>query len=153
MFKFCESQNVHPHLLKTHIEARRKRIRDTKRIDWATAEAMAFGSLMYQGYNVRLSGEDAGRGTFSHRHAMLVDRQTNETFVPLNQLQTPGGQERCGKLEVVNSLLSEEAVLLFEYGMALDNPNQLIVWEAQYGDFLNMAQHVVDTFIASAESA
>lgn len=112
---------------------------------------MAFGSLMYQGYNVRLSGEDVGRGTFSHRHAMLVDRKTNETFVPLNTLQTPDGQ-RCGKLEVVNSLLSEEAVLAFEYGMAIDNPHQLIIWEAQFGDFFNVAQNIIDTFITSAES-
>lgn len=129
---------------------RRKRLADGLRIDWATAEAMAFGSLMYQGHNVRLSGEDVGRGTFSHRHAMLVDRRTNEMFVPLNQLCDAA--PHCGRLEVANSILSEEAVLAFEYGMAIDNPANLIVWEAQFGDFFNGAQIIIDAFIASGES-
>lgn len=117
-------------------------------IDWATAEAMAIGSLLYQGHNVRLSGEDVGRGTFSHRHIMLVDQETNEMFVPLNSMKGGLG----GKVEVANSVLSEEAVLGFEYGMAIDNPNNLIIWEAQFGDFFNGAQIIIDTFIASGES-
>lgn len=123
---------------------------------------------MYQGHNVRLSGEDVGRGTFSHRHAMLVDNKSNEMYIPLNTLdgktllfpiaqnqtkyfeKVPGG--KGGKLEVANSILSEEAVLSFEYGMALDNPQNLIIWEAQFGDFFNGAQIIIDTFIASGES-
>lgn len=119
-----------------------------EKIDWSTAEAMAIGSLMYQGYNVRISGEDVGRGTFSHRHVMLVDQDTNEMFIPLNDLK--GGHD--GKLEVAHSILSEEAVLAYEYGMAIDNPNNLIIWEAQFGDFANGAQIIIDNFIISGES-
>lgn len=109
---------------------------------------MAIGSLLYQGHNVRLSGEDVGRGTFSHRHIMLIDQETNEMFIPLNSMKGGLG----GKVEVANSILSEEAVLGFEYGMAIDNPNNLIIWEAQFGDFFNGAQILIDTFIASGES-
>lgn len=103
---------------------------------------------MYQGYNVRISGEDVGRGTFSHRHAMLIDQETNDMYIPLNSLKGGLG----GKLEVANSILSEEAVLGFEYGMAIDNPNNLIIWEAQFGDFFNGAQIIFDAFIASGET-
>lgn len=142
------SQNIHPHLLKTHVNNRIKRLENGSRIDWATAEALAIGSLMYQGHNVRISGEDVGRGTFSQRHAMLVDQQTNEIHIPLNDMDHGDG----GKLEVANSILSEEAVLAFEYGMSIDNPNNLIIWEAQFGDFYNGAQIIIDTFIASGES-
>lgn len=142
------AQKVHPHLKKTHIEGRRKKLNTGEKIDWATAEAMAFGSLMYQGYNVRLSGEDVGRGTFSHRHCMLVDQDTNDMFIPLNELKGGNG----GKLEVAHSILSEEAVLAYEYGMAIDNPNNLIIWEAQFGDFANGAQIIIDNFICSGES-
>lgn len=141
-------QNIHPHLLKTHVTAKKKKILAGD-IDWATAEAMAIGSLMYQGgHNVRFSGEDVGRGTFSHRHIMLIDQETNEMFIPLNAMKGGLG----GKVEVANSVLSEEAVLAFEYGMAIDNPNNLIIWEAQFGDFFNGAQIIIDTFIASGES-
>lgn len=141
-------QNVHPHLLKTHIEGRRKKLELGAKIDWSTAETLAIGSLMYQGHNVRISGEDVGRGTFSHRHVMLVDQKTNEMYIPLNDLKGGHG----GKLEVAHSILSEEAVLGFEYGMAIDNPNNLIIWEAQFGDFANGAQIIIDNFIASGES-
>ena len=144
---FSLFQNIHPHLLKIHVQAKTKKILAGD-IDWATAEAMAIGSLMYQGHNVRLSGEDVGRGTFSHRHIMLVDQETNEMFIPLNSMKGGLG----GKVEVANSILSEEAVLGFEYGMAIDNPNNLIIWEAQFGDFFNGAQIIIDTFIASGES-
>ncbi|XP_031631638.1 probable 2-oxoglutarate dehydrogenase E1 component DHKTD1 homolog, mitochondrial [Contarinia nasturtii] len=139
---------IHPHLLKTHVNNRLKRLENGQRIDWATAEAMAIGSLMYQGHNVRISGEDVGRGTFSQRHAMLVDQQTNEIYIPLNDMSHGNG----GKIEIANSILSEEAVLGFEYGMALDNPNNLIIWEAQFGDFYNGAQIIIDTFIVSGET-
>lgn len=109
---------------------------------------MAIGSLMYQGHNVRISGEDVGRGTFSHRHVMLVDQQTNEIHIPLNDMRHGKG----GKLEIANSILSEEAVLAYEYGMAIDNPNNLFIWEAQFGDFYNGAQIIIDTFVVSGES-
>lgn len=102
---------------------------------------------MYQGHNVRLSGEDVGRGTFAQRHAMLIDQETNEVCVPLNTLKGGLG----GKYEVANSILSEEAVLGFEYGMSIDNPNNLIIWESQFGDFYNGAQIIFDQFIASGE--
>lgn len=134
--------------MKTHVANRLKRLESGEKIDWATAEALAFGSLMYQGFNVRISGEDVGRGTFSQRHAMLVDQETNEMYIPLNTLKGGHG----GKLEVASSILSEEAVLGFEYGMAIDNPNNLIIWEAQFGDFFNGAQILIDTFVVTGES-
>lgn len=139
---------THPHLLKTFVMGRMKKIIDGVKIDWATAEALAFGSLMYQGHNIRLSGEDIGRGTFSHRHAMLIDQKTNEMIIPLNAMKGGLG----GKLELAHSILSEEAVLGFEYGYAIDNPNNLVIWEAQFGDFFNGAQIIIDTFIASGET-
>lgn len=140
--------NIHSHLLKTHVMSRLKKLTDGQKIDWATAEALAFGSLMYQGHNIRLSGEDIGRGTFSQRHAMLVDQNTNEMFIPLNAMRGGLG----GKLELAHTILSEEAILGFEYGYAIDNPNNLVVWEAQFGDFFNGAQIIIDTFIATGET-
>uniref|UniRef100_A0A2M4BCS7 Putative 2-oxoglutarate dehydrogenase e1 subunit n=2 Tax=Anopheles marajoara TaxID=58244 RepID=A0A2M4BCS7_9DIPT len=142
--------SIHPHVKKTHVDGRLKRLTEGQRIDWATAEALAFGSLMYQGYNVRLSGEDIGRGTFAQRHAMLVDQRTNEIYIPLNDLT--GGGPAAGRLELANSILSEEAVLGFEYGMAIDNPSTLVLWEAQFGDFFNGAQIIIDTFLVSGET-
>lgn len=140
--------NIHPHLLKTHVNGRLRKLNLGQQIDWATAEALAIGSLMYEGRNVRISGEDVGRGTFSHRHAMLVDQKTNEMYLPLNNMDLGLG----GKLEVAHSILSEEAVLGFEYGMAIDNPNNLIIWEAQFGDFANGAQIIFDAFIITGET-
>lgn len=111
------------------MNARLKRVVEGVAIDWATAEAMAIGSLMYQGFNVRLSGEDVGRGTFAQRHAMLVDQETNEVFVPLNAMKGGLG----GKYEIANSILSEEAVLGFEYGMSIDNPQNLVSFSLSKG--------------------
>lgn len=122
-----EFQEIHPQILKTHVNARLRRLEEGTKIDWSTAEALAVGSLMYQGHDVRISGEDVGRGTFSQRHAMLVDQKTNELYIPLNSLKYGNG----GRLEVANSLLSEEAVLGFEYGIAIDNPNNLVIWEVR----------------------
>lgn len=119
---FSIPQNVHPQVNKSFVNARLKRVVEGVAIDWATAEAMAIGSLMYQGFNVRLSGEDVGRGTFAQRHAMLVDQETNEVFIPLNAMKGGLG----GKYEIANSILSEEAVLGFEYGMSIDNPQNLV---------------------------
>jgi 2-oxoglutarate dehydrogenase, E1 component len=115
-------------------------------IDWATAEALAFGSLLKQGYPVRLSGQDSGRGTFSQRHSVLVDQETETRYVPLanvDKAQAP--------FEVIDSLLSEAAVLGFEYGYATSEPQALVLWEAQFGDFANNAQVIIDQFIASGE--
>ncbi|KAJ1975780.1 hypothetical protein H4R33_006584, partial [Dimargaris cristalligena] len=139
---------VHPRLQKYHIQARLQKLAAGDKIDWATAEALAFGSLLLEGHNVRLSGQDVGRGTFSQRHAMLVCQNSERVYIPINNM---GGAEQ-GKLEVANSHLSEMAVLGFEYGMALENPNNLVLWEAQYGDFFNTAQVIVDTFITSGNT-
>ncbi|XP_026731669.1 probable 2-oxoglutarate dehydrogenase E1 component DHKTD1 homolog, mitochondrial [Trichoplusia ni] len=140
--------NVHPHLAKTHVRNRLTRLAEGRDIDWATAEALAFGSLLMEGRHVRLSGEDVGRGTFSHRHVMLVDQETEAIRIPLNHIH----EKQKAFLEVANSILSEEAVLGFEYGMAYDSPDNLCLWEAQFGDFYNGAQIIVDAFIASGES-
>jgi 2-oxoglutarate dehydrogenase E1 component len=126
--------------------ARRKMIDDGAGLDWATAEALAFGSLLVEGAPVRLSGQDVERGTFSHRHAALVDQKTEEKYTPLNHIAH--GQAR---FEVVNSMLSEEAVLGFEYGYSLAEPMALVLWEAQFGDFANGAQVIIDQFISSGE--
>ncbi len=115
--------------------------------DWATAEALAFGSLMTEGYPVRLAGQDATRGTFSQRHSGLINQETEERYYPLNNIRE--GQARY---EVIDSMLSEYAVLGFEYGYSLSEPNALVMWEAQFGDFANGAQIMFDQFISSGES-
>ncbi|MDT0681731.1 2-oxoglutarate dehydrogenase E1 component [Roseicyclus sp. F158] len=115
--------------------------------DWATAEALAFGSLLTEGYPVRLSGQDSTRGTFSQRHSALVDQESEERYYPLNNIRE--GQQR---FEVIDSMLSEYAVLGFEYGYSLAEPNALVLWEAQFGDFANGAQIMFDQFISSGES-
>lgn len=140
--------HLHSHLLKSHIQGRINKVADGNKIDWATAEAMAIGSLLYDGYNVRISGQDVGRGTFSHRHAMLVDQRTNAIHIPLNHMDPA----QRGHLEIANSILSEEAVLGYEYGMSIEHPRNLIIWEAQFGDFFNGAQIIFDTYISSGES-
>ncbi|KAL0103441.1 hypothetical protein PUN28_017599 [Cardiocondyla obscurior] len=140
--------DIHPQLFKNHVQSRLKKLESGNTLDWSTAEALAIGSLLYQGYNVRISGQDVGRGTFSHRHAMLVDQSTGAIFIPLNSMVD--GQ--VGKLEVANSILSEEAVLGFEYGMSIASPYTLPIWEAQFGDFFNGAQIIIDTYITSGEA-
>ncbi len=116
-------------------------------VDWATAEALAFGSLVTEGFFVRLSGQDSTRGTFSHRHSAFIDQSTEERHYPLNHIRA--GQARY---EVIDSMLSEYAVLGFEYGYSLAEPNALVLWEAQFGDFANGAQIMFDQFISSGEA-
>ena len=127
-------------------ESRRKSIETGVGVDWSTAEALAFASLMLEQHRVRLSGQDSERGTFSQRHSVLIDQETEDRYTPLNHLDD--GQAR---FEVVNSMLSEEAVLGFEYGYSLAEPNALTLWEAQFGDFANGAQVVFDQFLSSGE--
>lgn len=116
------------------------------KIDWATGELLAYASLLVKGHDVRLSGEDVKRGTFSHRHACLMDEATNKEYSRLNHF----GEDQ-GRFYIYNSLLSEYAVLGFEYGYSMANPNNLVLWEAQYGDFMNGAQIVIDQYVTSAE--
>jgi len=132
--------------LNRFFEHRRKSIESGTDIDWATAEALAFCSLLLDGHRVRLSGQDSERGTFSQRHSVLVDQENEERYTPFNHLRD--GQ---GRFEVINSMLSEEAVLGFEYGYSLAEPNALTMWEAQFGDFANGAQVLFDQFISSGE--
>ncbi len=137
-----------PHKTMTRVlDARRKMIDDGAGIDWASAESLAYGTLLQEGYKIRLSGQDVQRGTFSQRHAVLVDQVTEKRYTPLNHLV----RAQQTKIEVINSMLSEEAVLGFEYGYSLAEPNALVLWEAQFGDFANGAQVIFDQFISSAE--
>jgi 2-oxoglutarate dehydrogenase E1 component len=133
--------------LQRILDNRQKMIEEGRGIDWSMAEALAFGTLLDDGFKVRLSGQDVQRGTFSQRHAILIDQETEKRFTPLNHLV----RDQKVKLEVINSMLSEEAVLGFEYGYSLAEPNTLVLWEAQFGDFANGAQVVVDQFISSGE--
>jgi 2-oxoglutarate dehydrogenase E1 component len=140
-------QGFHLHrTIQRFLDSRAKAIETGEGIDWATAEALALGSLLVDGHPVRLSGQDTERGTFSQRHSVLIDQETEDRYTPLNHVD--GKQAR---FEVINSMLSEEAVLGFEYGYSLAEPNALTLWEAQFGDFANGAQVVFDQFISSGE--
>ncbi|ACL56132.1 2-oxoglutarate dehydrogenase E1 component [Methylobacterium nodulans] len=140
-------QNFHLHrTIQRFLDNRARAIEAGEGIDWATAEALAFGSLLVENHRVRLSGQDVERGTFSQRHSVLIDQENEERYTPLNHIR--GSQARY---EVINSMLSEEAVLGFEYGYSLAEPNALVLWEAQFGDFANGAQVVIDQFISSGE--
>ena len=146
MTEIPETVNVHRRL-KRVLGQRAKVLESGTDIDWATAEHLAFGTLLKEGYSVRLSGQDSGRGTFSQRHAVLYDQETEERFIPLAQLA-----KEQARFEVVDSFLSEEGVLGFEYGYSLADPLSLTLWEAQFGDFANGAQVVFDQFISSGEA-
>ncbi len=137
--------NVH-RTIRRFLDNRRKAIESGEGVDWALGESLAFASLVDEGHRVRLSGQDSERGTFSQRHSVLIDQETEARYVPLNNVRD--GQ---GRYEVINSMLSEEAVLGFEYGYSLAEPNALTLWEAQFGDFANGAQVVFDQFISSGE--
>jgi 2-oxoglutarate dehydrogenase E1 component len=129
------------------LEAKAEMFSSGKGFDWATAEALAFGSLLTEGYPVRLSGQDSARGTFSQRHSALVNQENEDRYYPLNHIR-----EGQAHFEVIDSMLSEYAVLGFEYGYSLAEPNALTLWEAQFGDFANGAQIMFDQFISSGES-
>ena len=125
----------------------RRKMSDTKVFDWAMGELLAYGTLLQEGFRVRISGQDVERGTFSHRHAVLTLEDSEEEYIPLAQLN-----KESAKFEIYNSHLSEYGVLGFEYGYALANPMALTIWEAQFGDFVNGAQIIIDQFITSAET-
>jgi 2-oxoglutarate dehydrogenase E1 component len=141
-----EQFNLH-RTLRRILDNKRKMIESGQGIDWATAEALAFGTLLVEGTPVRLSGQDSGRGTFSHRHAVLIDQESENRYAPLSNLR-----EGQAAFEVIDSPLSEAGVLGFDYGYSLAEPNVLVCWEAQFGDFANGAQVIIDQFISSAES-
>ena len=138
--------NIHK-TLKRIFDLRAKIILEGKGIDWSTAESLAFGTLLTEGFSVRLSGQDSGRGTFSQRHAVLRNQDNHQRYVPLNNIS-----KNQKNFEIIDSLLSELAVLGFEFGYSLSEPETLVLWEAQFGDFANGAQIIIDQFISSGES-
>ena len=141
-----EGFNLHPTVSRI-IENRRKMGRGELPMDWGFAETMAYASLLTAGFPIRLSGQDSSRGTFFHRHAVIHDQETGEAYIPLKHLR-----EGQANFLVINSTLSEEAVLAYEYGYSSASPNTLAIWEAQFGDFANGAQVVIDQFISSSEA-
>ncbi|NVJ93702.1 MAG: 2-oxoglutarate dehydrogenase E1 component [Methylocystaceae bacterium] len=141
-----ENFSVNKKVLR-QLKAKSKMIETGEGIDWATAEALAFGTLLVDGHKVRLSGQDCGRGTFSQRHSVIVDQENEERYRPLNNIR-----EGQGDFEVIDSPLIELSVLGFDYGYSLAEPNALVMWEAQFGDFSNGAQMIIDQFISSGES-
>ena len=140
-----EGFNAHPKLMR-QFKRRDQKLRKSGSIDWAFAEALAFGTLLQEGTTVRLSGQDSRRATFSQRHAVIYDQNTNDEYIPLNNIT-----EHQAKLHIYDSLLSEYAVAAFEYGYSAENRDALVIWEAQFGDFSNGAQIVFDQFLSAAE--
>jgi len=143
--KIPKDFNAHKKIEKIY-ENRDTSVKEGKFIDWATAESLAFATLLDQGFSVRLSGQDSGRGTFSQRHAVLYDQINENRFVPLRHFK-----EKQGYFEIIDSFLSEYGVLGFEYGYSQVDPNTLVIWEAQFGDFANNAQTIIDQFITTGE--
>jgi 2-oxoglutarate decarboxylase len=140
-----EGFHVHPKLAR-QFEARDKMYRDEGEVDWATAESLAFGSLLLEGTDIRFAGQDSRRGTFSQRHAVLVDHENGEEWQPLKNLD-----EQQGQFWIYDSLLSEYAALGFEYGYSVANKEALVLWEAQFGDFVNGASTIIDQYLVAAE--
>ena len=154
MLRFCNERmqhipvgfEVHPRVVKL-MENRGKMAVGAMPLDWGFAENMAYASLVLEGYDIRLTGEDVGRGTFAHRHAVLHNQVKNESYVPIAYLS-----EQQGRVQIYDSLLSEAGVLGFEYGYSTTMPDSLVIWEAQFGDFANGAQVLIDQFISSGET-
>ena len=148
---FPEGFSVHPRVMPV-LERRREMAYDGK-VDWAFGELLALASLVAEGKTVRLSGQDTRRGTFSQRHSVIIDRKTGAEFTPLQLLATnEDGEPTGGQFMVYDSPLSEFAAVGFEYGYSLGNPDAMVLWEAQFGDFVNGAQSVIDEFISSGEA-
>jgi 2-oxoglutarate dehydrogenase E1 component len=141
-----DSFDLNPKIAR-QLDAKRQMVESGEGVDWSTAEALAFGSLLLEGHHVRLTGEDCQRGTFSQRHAVLIDQTNQNEYVPLNNIKP-----KQSRIEIFNSLLSEAGVLGFEYGYSLADPWTLVLWEAQFGDFANGAQVIIDQFLASGET-
>jgi 2-oxoglutarate dehydrogenase E1 component len=137
---------LHPRVAQL-MTTRRRMIEGAQPLDWGCAETLAYATLLEDGFSVRLSGQDSGRGTFFHRHAVLHDQNTGATWIPLQHIA-----ERQPRVQIIDSVLSEEAVMGFEYGYATTEPAALVIWEAQYGDFANGAQVIIDQFISSGEA-
>jgi 2-oxoglutarate dehydrogenase E1 component len=145
-------QGFHPNAKALKVlEQRRERAKAGQGLDWGAAEHLAFATILLDGHGIRMSGQDARRGTFTHRHATLFDTETGEPYTPLAHLGSLSGAPGVGRFEIYDSPLSEAGALGFEYGYSLDRPDKLVVWEAQFGDFVNAAQVIIDQFIASAE--
>jgi len=138
--------SLHPRVAQMMLN-RKKMLAGELPLDWGCAETLAYGALIEDGFSVRISGQDSGRGTFFHRHAVLHDQNSDETFIPLQHIA-----DYQPRVEVIDSVLSEEAVMGFEYGYSTTEPNALVVWEGQYGDFANGAQVIIDQFISSGEA-
>ena len=141
-----EGFRLNPKIIR-QLDTKRAAIESGEGIDWATAEALAVASLCAEGTHVRMSGQDSGRGTFSHRHAILVDQETEKRYIPINHVRA--GQ---APFEIIDSPLSEAAVVGFEYGYSLADPSTLVLWEAQFGDFANGAQVIIDQFLSASEA-
>jgi 2-oxoglutarate dehydrogenase E1 component len=146
MLRFPEGFQLHPRTAAI-MEARRRMGAGEQPADWGYAENMAYACLLAEGQNIRLTGQDVGRGTFFHRHAIVYDQNQGDAYIPLQNLQP-----RQGRLHIYDSLLSEEGVVGFEYGYSTTEPETLTLWEAQFGDFANNAQVMIDQFITSGES-
>ena len=144
---FTIPTNFNAHKTLKRVFELRKEMLNTGKLDWSSAESLAIGSLLTEGFSVRLSGQDSGRGTFSQRHAILRNQENHDRYIPVNNIEK--GQM---KFEVIDSLLSELAVLGFEFGYSLSEPETLVLWEAQFGDFANGGQVIIDQFITSSES-
>ncbi len=138
--------HLHPKLVRS-LAHRQEMVTSNRPVDWSMAEALAYGSILDEGYHVRLSGQDSGRGTFSQRHMILVDQETEEKYIPLNHLS-----KTQAPLEVWDSPLAEASILGFELGYSYAEPNALVMWEAQFGDFSNGAQVIIDQFLVSGEA-
>ena len=144
---FSIPNNFKAHKTLERVFELRRNMFESGKVDWSASETLAIGTLLIEGFSVRLSGQDSGRGTFSQRHAVLRNQENHDRYLPLNNIKN--GQK---KFEVIDSLLSELAVLGFEYGYSLSEPETLVLWEAQFGDFANGAQVIIDQFITSSES-